>query len=69
VIRFVAVIRADGTGKVRNVADGELHRVVAKEKAAGATILGEYSDPCHAARAVELGVRGWRRPVERKTGT
>jgi hypothetical protein len=68
-IKFVALIRANGKGTVLNVAAGEIRRVVEREKATGSFILGEYSDPRHGARAVELGLRGWRRPVERKTGT
>jgi hypothetical protein len=68
-IKFVALIRANGKGAVLNIAEGELHRVVEQKKVTGSFVLGEYSDPRHAARAVELGIRGWRRPLERKTGT
>ena len=65
--KFLAVIRADGRGKVINVASGQLRTIWSQEKAAGSTVIGEYSNPRTAEKAVALGLRGWRRPDTRKT--
>jgi hypothetical protein len=65
-VRFLAVIRKDGSGKAIPVPEEELRRTVFHEEAIGSRILGDYGDPDHAKNAVLLGLRGWRRPVERQ---
>ena len=40
-IKFVAMIRPNGKGKILNVAEAETRRVVAREMASGSVILGE----------------------------
>jgi hypothetical protein len=59
-IKFLALIRANGTAKVLNVASSEIHHVVATEKATGSKIIGEYSDPRDARRAMLMGLQGYR---------
>jgi hypothetical protein len=67
--KFLAIIRA-GSDKVVSVTAVELNRVVSEAKSSGSIVIGEYSNQRHAERAVELGLKGWRRcPDARKTGT
>jgi len=59
-IKFVALISRNGNGTVLNIAAGEILSVVAKEKAAGSVIIGEYTDPRDARRAILKGLQGYR---------
>jgi hypothetical protein len=56
----LAIIRRGNIGTVLNVAAGEILSVVAKEKAAGSVIIGEYTDPRDARRAMLMGLQGYR---------
>jgi hypothetical protein len=56
-IRFLAVI-ANGRGRVINVAASEVYRVAALEVAKGSVIVGDFSDPDVARRAVMLAKQG-----------
>jgi len=61
VIKFLAIIRANGNGDVLlNVASGEIPNVVARLKAEGCRVLGEYSDRRDARRAMLMGLQGYR---------
>jgi hypothetical protein len=66
-VRFLAVIRVDGSGKAIPVVEEELRRTVAHEEAIGSRVVGDYGDPDRAKRAVMLALQGWTRPAERKT--
>ena len=69
-VKFLAVIRADDTGRVLTVGEAHLSCTVAHETKIGSTIVGEYTDLSVAERAVRLALRGWRRcPEARNIGT
>lgn len=69
-IKFLAVIRADDTGRGLTIGEAHLSPTVAHETKIGRIIVGEYIDLSVAERAVRLALRGWRRcPDASKTGT
>lgn len=70
VLKYIAVIRADGTGRVLTVGDSHIRRTVDHEaKVNKSVIIGEYTDPRTAEKAARLAERGWRQAAERRTGT
>lgn len=56
--RYLVVIRRHQIGKVLMVAASEIPRVVAREKANGAVIVGEYTDRGTARSAMLLAIQG-----------
>jgi hypothetical protein len=56
--RYLVVIHRHKMGRVLTVAAGDIPRLVATEKANGAVVVGEYSDPRTARRAMLLAIQG-----------
>ena len=59
-IKYIAIVRPNKNGVVLDVVASEIPSVVAKEKAAGSIIIGEFDDPHTARRNMLLGIQGYR---------
>jgi hypothetical protein len=66
-VRFVAVLRSDGTSIVLPVAITDLPRIVEEERTAGAHVIGDFADFRDADRIVRHSRRGRSRLERRKT--
>jgi hypothetical protein len=68
-LKYLAVIRDGGEGRVLTLSDGHLRRTVDHETRTGSVIIGEFSDLHVAERAVRQTLRGWKQDAERKIST
>ena len=65
-LKYVAVIRPDGEGRVLTTSDDRLRVTVDHETRIGSTVIGEYTDLGVAQRAAKLAEKGWRLPANRE---
>lgn len=59
-MRYVAIIRDSGEGRILTVKDGDLRRTVEHERRLGSEIVGEFSDLHVAERALRQACAGWK---------